>query len=60
MTMAVPAEVVQVLGEQGHRGVKKVRCKIVEGSDEGKILVRDVMGPVRKDDVLMLEETEME
>ncbi|MDY6773791.1 MAG: hypothetical protein SVS85_01200 [Candidatus Nanohaloarchaea archaeon] len=25
--MAVPAEVVQVLGEQGHRGVKKVRWK---------------------------------
>ncbi len=58
--MAVPAEVVQVLGEQGHRGVKKVRCKIVEGSDEGKILVRDVMGPVREDDIVMLEETEME
>lgn len=58
--MAVPAEVVQVLREQGHRGVKKVRCKIVEGSDEGKILVRDVMGPVRESDILMLEETEME
>ncbi|MDY6769572.1 MAG: 30S ribosomal protein S28e [Candidatus Nanohaloarchaea archaeon] len=58
--MAVPAQVVQVLGEQGHRGVKKVRCKITEGHDEGKILVRDVMGPVREDDVLMLEETEME
>ncbi len=58
--MAVPAEVVQVLGEQGHRGVKKVRCKITGGSQEGKILVRDVMGPVREDDVLMLEETEME
>ncbi|MCJ7479000.1 MAG: 30S ribosomal protein S28e [Candidatus Nanohaloarchaeota archaeon QJJ-7] len=58
--MSVPAEVVQVLGEQGHRGVKKVRCKIVEGSEEGKILVRDVMGPVREEDILMLEETEME
>lgn len=58
--MGVPAEVVQVLGDQGHRGVKKVRCKIVEGSDEGKILVRNVMGPVREDDVLVLEETEME
>lgn len=58
--MAVPAEVIQVLGEEGHRGVKKVRCKIVEGGDEGKILVRDVMGPVRENDILMLEETEME
>ncbi len=58
--MAVPAEVIQVLGDEGHRGVKKVRCKIVEGTDEGKILVRDVMGPVRENDILMLEETEME
>lgn len=58
--MAVPAEVVQVLGTGGHRGVKKVRCKITEGAQEGKILVRDVMGPVREEDVLMLEETEME
>lgn len=58
--MAVPAEVIQVLGEEGHRGVKKVRCKIVEGSDEGKILVRDVMGPIREEDIVMLEETEME
>ncbi|MFB6166755.1 MAG: 30S ribosomal protein S28e [Candidatus Nanohaloarchaea archaeon] len=58
--MAVPAEVVQVLGEQGHRGIKKVRCKIVEGAEEGKILVRDVMGPVRENDILMLRETEME
>ncbi|MFB6265613.1 MAG: 30S ribosomal protein S28e [Candidatus Nanohaloarchaea archaeon] len=58
--MAVPAEVVQVLGEQGHRGIKKVRCKIMEGDEEGKILVRDVMGPVRENDVLMLRETEME
>lgn len=58
--MAVPAEVIQVLGESGHRGVRKVRCKVMEGSDEGKILVRQVMGPIRESDVLMLEETEME
>lgn len=58
--MGVPAEVVQVLGKSGHRGVQKVRCKITEGNDEGKILVRDVMGPVRENDVLILQETEME
>jgi small subunit ribosomal protein S28e len=58
--MGVPAEVVQVLGKIGHRGVQKVRCKIIEGNDKGKILVRDVMGPVREQDVLILQETEME
>lgn len=58
--MGVPAKVVQVLGTSGHRGVQKVRCKITEGGQEGKILVRDVMGPVREEDILILQETEME
>lgn len=58
--MAVAAKVVQLLGRSGHQGVHKVRCKVVEGSEEGKILVRNVNGPVREDDVLMLQETEME
>jgi small subunit ribosomal protein S28e len=58
--MAVPAKVVQVLGRNGHRGIQKIRCKVTEGSQEGKILVRNIMGPVREDDVLMLRETQME
>lgn len=58
--MGVPAQVVQVMGKTGHRGVIRVRCKIQEGDEEGKILVRDVMGPVREEDVLILQETEME
>lgn len=58
--MGVPAEVVQVLGKSGHRGVQKVRCKITDGDQKGKILVRNVMGPVRENDVLILQETEME
>ncbi|MDY6771651.1 MAG: 30S ribosomal protein S28e [Candidatus Nanohaloarchaea archaeon] len=58
--MAVPAKVIQLLGRSGHRGVQKVRCKVTEGNEEGKILVRNVMGPVREEDILMLEETEME
>lgn len=58
--MAVPAQVVKLLERSGHRGVRKVRCKVLEGEEKGKILVRNVSGPVRENDILMLEEVEME
>ena len=57
----VPATVVEVVGRTGTRGeVIQVRCKILDGKDANKIITRNVRGPVRLDDVLMLRETEIE
>jgi len=58
--MAVPAEVLKVLGRMGIKGVSRVRCKVLDGLDRDKILTRNVVGPIRTGDIIMVKETEME
>jgi small subunit ribosomal protein S28e len=60
MKDAYAAEVIEVLGASGVKGVRQVRCKLIEGPEAGKILIRNVVGPVRVGDILMLREIEME
>ena len=60
-TKAVPAIVEELIGNAGNRGgVMQVRCKIMDGYDKNKVLRRNVRGPVREKDILMLRETEIE
>lgn len=56
-----PAQILEIVGSMGTReGGKQVRVKILSGKDAGKIMRRNVIGPFKIGDILLLRETEIE
>jgi len=60
MVEANAAEIIQVMERMGVKGVCRVRCKVLDGRDKGKILTRNVVGPIKRGDVILLKDTAMD
>jgi small subunit ribosomal protein S28e len=59
---AIPVEIVEVKnGKTGiHGEVYQVLCKVMDGKDKGRVIRRNVKGPIKKGDIILLLETERE
>ena len=57
----IPAQVVEVLGRTGMRGEdSSVKVRVLDGDDRGRIIRRNVIGPVDVGDQLLLLDSSRE
>lgn len=57
----IPAEIVEVKVKTGVYGeIYQVLCKVLEGPDSGRVILRNIKGPVKEGMVIMLLDSERE
>ena len=57
----IPVQVVEVLGRTGMRGeATSVKVRVLDGDDRGRIIRRNVLGPVDIGDQLLLMDSSRE
>ncbi|MFA5106643.1 MAG: 30S ribosomal protein S28e [Candidatus Micrarchaeia archaeon] len=57
----IPVEVVEVRAKTGiHGEAYQIMCKVLDGHDKGRVIRRNIKGPVKKGDILLLLDTERE
>lgn len=52
----VAAQIIAILERSGAKGVARVRCKLIEEKYRDKIIIRNVMGPIKVGDVILIQE----
>jgi small subunit ribosomal protein S28e len=57
----IPAQVVEIVSKTGVYGeIYQVLCKVLEGPDAGRVILRNVKGPVKEGMIIILLDTDRE